>query len=281
MHKNQTSELTLLSDSVFKYFIKKEETRKWFYDIIKAKTGIDLEEYELIDNEENIPKLKDYRMDIVYKKENTIVIVEMNQFANEVNEIKGYQYLYRLAGRGIEEGQEYKEIHTKLIEFNNYRNRVNPEITVANYKFIEKEYELVREEIESYEIYVENYHKMEYNKLNEIDKRLWLMGAKGKEEMESVKKDKMSKKMLEELVAFYESPEFIYMYDNELHQKKVMNTLKREAYEEGHAEGEKSGEYKNQLQVVKNMIENNFGIEMISKITGLTEKEIKKMLNSI
>lgn len=42
-----------LSDTVFKYFIKKEEYRNWFYEIIKEKTGIDLNLYELYDNEAN------------------------------------------------------------------------------------------------------------------------------------------------------------------------------------------------------------------------------------
>ena len=45
-----------MSDTVFKYFIKNEEFLSWFYEIIKAKTGIDLNGYELYDNEEDIMK---------------------------------------------------------------------------------------------------------------------------------------------------------------------------------------------------------------------------------
>ena len=54
--------IPLLSDTAAKFLIK-DENYRWFYEeIIKYKTGINLEGYKLIDNELNTGnKVKDYR----------------------------------------------------------------------------------------------------------------------------------------------------------------------------------------------------------------------------
>ncbi|MCI8588769.1 MAG: hypothetical protein HFG40_03875 [Bacilli bacterium] len=43
--------VSLCSDTTFKYFLKKEDTRNWIYEIIFRKTGIDLSEFQSVDNE--------------------------------------------------------------------------------------------------------------------------------------------------------------------------------------------------------------------------------------
>lgn len=112
-----------LSDTVFKYFIKKEEYRNWFYEIIKEKTGIDLNLYELYDNEANSGNSKkDYRMDAVFRGSESTVIVEVNNGNAKMSEIKMYFYLHRVQGDHLEEGEKYRLYRTTLIAFNNYRN---------------------------------------------------------------------------------------------------------------------------------------------------------------
>jgi predicted transposase/invertase (TIGR01784 family) len=44
-------------------------------------------------------------------------------------------------------------------------------------------------------------------------------------------------------------------------------------------EGEKRGEEKGLVKTAKRMLEDNISIENIAKYTGLTEKEIKSLLN--
>ena len=44
-------------------------------------------------------------------------------------------------------------------------------------------------------------------------------------------------------------------------------------------EGEKRGEEKGLLKTAKRMLEDNVSIENIAKYTGLTEKEIRSLLN--
>ena len=41
--------------------------------------------------------------------------------------------------------------------------------------------------------------------------------------------------------------------------------------------GIKSGENKKKMEIIKNMLKENLPIDLISKITGASQKEIKKM----
>ena len=77
--------VSLVSDTVFKYMWKNEATRSWFNEIILDKTGIDLSNFELVDNEDNTgSSVKDQRNDIVLSDfDRDIVIVEMNSSYSE------------------------------------------------------------------------------------------------------------------------------------------------------------------------------------------------------
>ena len=60
--------IRLTADTTFKYLYKNEETRNWINNIIKQKFNIDLEDYELVDNELNTGNMiKDYRLDLCLK----------------------------------------------------------------------------------------------------------------------------------------------------------------------------------------------------------------------
>ena len=54
----------LLADTTIKYLWKNDNTRQWLNEIILDKTGIDLSDYILVDNELNSgSNIKDYRLD--------------------------------------------------------------------------------------------------------------------------------------------------------------------------------------------------------------------------
>ena len=82
--------VSLVSDTVFKYMWKNEATRSWFNEIILEKTGIDLSNFELVNNEDNTgSSVKDQRNDIVLSDfDRDIVIVEMNSSYSESQDKK-------------------------------------------------------------------------------------------------------------------------------------------------------------------------------------------------
>ena len=52
------------------------------------------------------------------------------------------------------------------------------------------------------------------------------------------------------------------------------------AIEEGLEQGIERGEKKKQLELIKNMIKENLPIELISKITGISQKEISELIKN-
>ena len=73
-------------------------------------TGIDLSDYTLIDQELNTGnKIKDYRLDLLFKKDNTIVNLEINYEVTKWTRRKQYNYLFRLAESGYDIVGNYKE----------------------------------------------------------------------------------------------------------------------------------------------------------------------------
>ena len=135
---NELRFIELTSDTTFKYLYKKEKTIAWFNRIIKEKFHINLTNYKLIDNELNTGnKIKDYRLDIILENEDNVVIIEMNKDYYNYQEKKNYQYLYRVAGSRFDKGESYKDKPTKLILFNNFKNRQIPILKTANYVFEE------------------------------------------------------------------------------------------------------------------------------------------------
>ena len=265
--------ISLVSDTTFKYLMKNEKSKKWLLEIISKKTGIDLSDYSLIDNELNTGgKLKDYRMDLIFKKYDDIVIIEMNN-GNISQSLKGRYYLYRAAGNRLVTGETYRPTTTKLIMFNNYCNDKLSELKLANYTLNDKNNNLDIEDIEIYEIYLPNYHKMCYDKCDKIEKRLWLFSEKDIEEMKRVVDNEEDKAIIEELERLSMDEKFFFDYDHEKVNKMLMNTEK----ELGKQEGKKE----TAIEIAKKLLLKNLNVEEIIEITGLSIDEIEQLKNEI
>ena len=263
--------VSLVSDTTFKYLFKNEDTRKFLEEIILGKTDIDLTGYILVDNEENSGnKIKDYRMDLVLKKDNSIVIIEMNSEYSDAIEIKGRQYLYRKASHGLEKGDKYQDVpNVKLIMFNNYYNRNRKDIKTIKYELCNSEYNLKYSDIEIHEIYLKAFNKLCYDKYSEIDKRLCLFTINDFEEMRNLIKDDETLRILKELERLGMDNDFMNDYDYEKVQKKLMNSIRYEGYEEG-VQNEK-------IEIAKKLLLKNVDENTILETTGLTIEEIEKL----
>ena len=99
-----------LYDTTIKYLVKSTNTRYIIYKLIYLATGIDLSDYTLIDQELNTGNnIKDYRLDLLFKKDNTIVNLEVNYEVTKWTRRKQCNYLFRLAGSGYDIVGNYKE----------------------------------------------------------------------------------------------------------------------------------------------------------------------------
>ena len=275
--------ISLCSDTTFKYLYKNEKTRKWLNAIIKEKFNLDLEGFKLRDNELNTGNIiKDYRMDLILEKDNTVVIIEMNQDYYDFLQVKNYSYLYRTAGNRFLTGEDYTNKQTKLILFNNFKNKNDPMNKTGNYMLMDPNTNLVIEDIESYEIYLPNFNKLCYDK-SEVDVSLQLFSAKSYEEMKKLTNNPIDILVIKELEKLAMEEEWVYAYDQEIVRKKTENSIKKESYEHGIEEGiEKGmelGSKEKQLEIAKSMLDKDMDINLIIELTGLTKNEINKINN--
>ena len=127
--------------------------------------------------------------------------------------------------------------------FNNYCNDKLSELKLANHTLNDKNNNLEIEDIEIYEIYLPNYHKMCYDKRDEIEKRLWLFSCKDINEMKSVAHSNEVKAIMKELERLSMDEKFFFDYDHEKLNKMLMNTEKALGKKEGIIEGKKRSFY--------------------------------------
>ncbi|MBS5805704.1 MAG: hypothetical protein KIC90_00795 [Firmicutes bacterium] len=115
-----------------------------------------------------------------------------------------------------------------------------------------------------------------------------MIGIKDPEEL-----DKYSEKMaissikesVDKLKTLNSDKKFVYNITPEQDDILTKNTLKKiyksEGIAEGLAEGEAKGKIEAQREMTINLLKNNYPIEEIAKITGLSKEEIKNISKTI
>ena len=273
---NEPKFVSLVSDTTFKYLWKNKRTNSWIREIVEAKTGIDLSDYHLSDNEMNTgSRVKDYRTDITLSNDKDNVIIEMNNDYYDSAEIKGRQYLFRKAGFSFDSSENYNEVRiTTLVMFNNYLKKNFEEQAVINSWFGAHELGIKYDDIEMFEIFLPIFKNMCYHRSNIIDKRLRLFSCTSYDEMYSiVDKDDPYYFIIEELRSLGMNKKFVDEYDYEFVQKKLMNSIKYEGYEKGKFDGKSEEKF----EIAKKMLDKNADVEFISECTGLSVNEINDL----
>ena len=107
------------------------------------------------------------------------------------------------------------------------------------------------------------------------EKEMCLLGMldMDQEELESIKGDKYMDRLKEEVVEINNDEEMIKLLSDEDEERLYINTMK----EIGKEEGVKEGIEQNKLEMVKRMLKENIDISTISRVSGLSEKEIKEI----
>ena len=136
-----------------------------------------------------------------------------------------------------------------------------------------------------YEINMDYYDKIWYSKNEEEIKKnqYMIMLDLDKKELKNMPKDKIVDKYITNVTIVNDDPEFQKYMSEEEDKRKIQNSLLSEAKEEGISQGISQG-YTSGIndgikQTAKNLLSMNMPIEDISKATGLSIEEIKKISN--
>ena len=250
--------------------------------ILKIKIDkLEIKKTELLSGNVNI---KDKRVDAIVHTGNKKIEIEINSQNKDYLHTRSTAYICNIYQSNASVGDTYNE-DTDIIQINLTwgLGRNNDEMKI--YKIMNEKGELYVKNFIIYEINMDYYDKIWYSKNeDEIKKNLYMiMLDLDKKELENMPKDKIVDKYITNVTIVNDDPEFQKYMSEEEDKRKIQNSLLSEAKEEGISQGISQG-YTSGIndgikQTAKNLLSMNMPIEDISKATGLSIEEIKKISN--
>ena len=286
--KNPDYQICALKDSAFKGLAK--NNKKFFEKLAANLIGIDYRTLKgslFVDTELNGTNKDDKIMvaDLVLCIPNVLVInFEANTYESNSLDLKNTYYTYKLTLHYQEPGETYKNINIYQINFDLKHLKFNKNI-INRFVTIDP---VTHEELPGTPkiIHVdhENYKKNPYNE----DISDWLKRAFGlflSTSIEESKKLAGNDQDLKEVADFMKQfssniDNLKYLDEQEALMKAFRTDAKiaeEKAAKAGLEKGEKNGEKKKAIEIAKNAIGHGWGNEDISKITGLSVKEIENL----
>ncbi len=210
----------------------------------------------------------------------------MNKNADKRTLLKARKYLYAVAGGGLVEGEDFKKMHTILINFNNSKYKNDKEAISVGYDLRNEKYNDVIDEIKIYDIYLESLENVRYNGSNEKETYLAMFRAESFEEMRNIANgNKEALKVVEELERLSENDEFRVLYDAEKMRRKEINSARLDGYDDGYGNGYEigitKGKEEEKIAIAKNFLKNGVSPDIVSESTGLNEDEINNLLDEL
>ena len=284
--KKEKRFISLLSDTTFKHFFKIEDYKEFFNTIIKPIINMDIKDFKLYDAELNSGNEKrDYRLDILLVSDlvDIVISIEMNQFPSEEIKYKDRLYVYSLLAKSLNSGEDIKK--KKVIQIN-FNKEKHPYVSKGSFYLMDKVTNREIKDFEIYEVYLENYKGIRYNGDNKEEAYLSLFTATSYEELREIAgDDKEALKIVDELERLGLDDKFGVVYDNELMQKKMINTARNWGYDDGKADGKaeglEEGAKAKEIEIAKNLLNMGISKENIIKATNLSEEEINNLLKEL
>ena len=278
--KKEKRFISLLSDTTFKHFFKIEDYKEFFNTIIKPIIDMDIKNFKLYDAELNSGNEKrDYRLDILLVSDlvDIVISIEMNQFPSEETKYKDRLYVYSLLAKSLNSGEDIKK--KKVIQIN-FNKEKHPYVSKSSFYLMDRVTNREIKDFEIYDVYLENYKGIRYNGDNKEEAYLSLFTANSYEELRKIAgDDKEALKIVDELERLGLDDKFGVVYDNEMMQKKMINTARNWGYDDGKADGKAEGLEEGKKVIAKNFLKDGISIEVVSRNTGLSIEELNKLNN--
>ena len=243
------------------------------------------------------------RVDLLLEAGKRKINLELNSTYNEEDKIRNMNYYFSFCSQYTIAGEKY-DIESEFIHISlNYNVRKDTPL-IKCYTIYDKSHE---EELDPrfkyYEINVEKFAKFWYdNDIESVMKApiLTMIGIKDEEELEKYSKkmnNAIIKESVDNLKRLNSDAAFVYGLTPEEDEMLVRNTrdelVRREALAkglaegkaegktEGLAEGKVEGKAEGKAEIATNLLKENYPIEKIIKVTGLTKEEIEKIISSL
>lgn len=284
-------------DRAFKEVMLKEENKNILKELLEFILKVKINEIEIKNIERNTSNLKIKRkyFDCLLKTDVGKIGIEINSNGEkEYVRPRNMAYISDMYASHTLVGKEYNE-EVEIIQINlSYELKSDK---LRNEYYVQTDdHERFVSNLKIIEINMEKYKEMWYSKNRkeiEENKILVMLDLEKEELKELSKKDKVVSQYMKELDKINEDIEFRQYMSHEEDEKKIFNSLVREAttkgleqglkegLKQGLEQGKEQGAYEKQKEIVKELIKINMSLEQISQVTKLSEIEIKEISNEI
>lgn len=276
--------IPIISDIMFQTMINNEQRKKYLTLIISEVLNIDYD--YLLDNlqirkntlDKNLPTEAEKTLDCLCEYKDMLINIEMNDLPDKDRLNRNEEYLRNLfSQRKIGDDYIYKE--AIQININNF-SFVGISDTMHRYE--NKETLLGRDLIMSknfktYHIYLPKIREKFYNKEKLSRLELFMVVLNEKEDSnylnELIKGELVMKEYREESSILSMDDDMWLAYQLERINNRYKEAKEHNLKQEGNKEATEN--------IIKNMLNKNMDIKLISEVTGLTEEEINNIKKSI
>ena len=236
---------------------------------------------------ENI-KTRVQKLDLLIKSNQEYINIELNSNFNKLIKIRNLLYLFKTVLSQAEKGKKIYDLNKKTIQINiNFGNKSFNKEELGLYNIRNKQ--IATDIFKIYNINVDFYVEKYYNNKKKftLGEEIIIMLGLEKEELSHLAKRSdivmRYKKLVDEvnennsLFKWFTADEEREMYEEALMRQSKEEGL-IEGKQEGLIEGEKKGKQAGILSVAKNMLSEGMNIELVSKLTKLSKKQLKSLL---
>ena len=225
--------------------------------------------------------IKSKRVDALILATNKKIEIEINASINEYVYIRNMAYICNVYSTNALVGDSYNQ-DIDIIQIN-LTWGLDYEESKREFRIIDKNGNVYVKNLLIMEINMEYYKKIWYSKDEKKIKEnelLVMLDLNEGELKKMPKSDKISEKYIESVTIVNNDPFFQEYMSHEEDQRKMQNSLIREAEDSGYEKGIKLGEEKlekEKIAIAKSLIKSGMNLEEISKHTQIDIKELKKL----
>lgn len=271
-------------DRAFKEVFAKEENKDILSKLLESILKVEITKIEFLNLERNVDNVNIARKHLDLYLETNIgkIQVEINSSNKSYVKPRNMSYLCDIYSHHVLKGESYDE-ETLIIQIN-FSYGINNKEYIREYKIRDdKGNEYVKNYI-IYEINMEKYMKIWYTKNEkeiEENKYLLMLNLDLKDLEKLSNKDKVVSKYMSEIERVNENPKFREYMSAEEDNRKIQNSLRKEAIEEGIQKGLQQGfaqgTYQRNIEIAKSLLQSNVDINIISESTDLSIEEINSL----
>lgn len=287
--------IKLTFDTAFKSFFSRNPDFLKDFLIEELTLDMDKDETKITVSNVELPKdiQKEYQKKvdiIIYLDDTTIVNVEAN--TNKFKNIKRRNFIYmaKLYGLTLKKGEDVKKLEeADLYQLNINASKDDKDIGENIYELKSRFTGEVL--IDNFTLHLKNiayYRDLYYTKgekLNRADMWLVVLSSENYEELYKTVSQILDEKdtdiFMDEVVRMNLEERVLTEWEakmlDEIEKYDTIKNSKEEGFEDGFEEGKNSGIQKTKVETARKMLEDKLDINLISKYTGLSIDEIKKM----